>query len=271
MSSRIELFGPAGDSLRSNTNGVQASVWKRILATGIHTVLISDSPTDGNDIGDYALFLQRVTNPPEETTHVQCFASLSSSISLPGEHKTYVFCAAAGDLVTIRMSDTDFYMCSRVELFNLTADTLSWIYNCQQAELQRTLPASGRYCLIASDYPNDGNDGGDFLITVLGCTNCPPSPPSGLVIQTSGSNVVLNWNPVGGADGYVVYRSLVPDGPFTEFVGTTSATTLVDPLANGATSKMFYQVRSYVDDGPMNTGVIPANETSPCQIEVLAP
>ena len=58
----------------------------------------------------------------------------------------------------------------------------------------------------------------------------PPAPPTGLAgFRPDGSydELDLSWNPVSGANGYVVLRGTHPAGPYTQ-AGTTSGTTFSD-------------------------------------------
>jgi hypothetical protein len=65
--------------------------------------------------------------------------------------------------------------------------------------------------------------------------------PVGLVIESVGIDIVLTWAD-SGAPFYRVYSAAFADGPFVNFVGSTSATTLTDVNAVSIDDLRFYYV-----------------------------
>ncbi len=61
------------------------------------------------------------------------------------------------------------------------------------------------------------------LVTPPGADLTPPAAPESLVAAENAGQVDLTWQPVPGAEGYFVYRSLVTGGGFTRLNGTPLA------------------------------------------------
>ncbi len=79
----------------------------------------------------------------------------------------------------------------------------------------------------------------DFVITEL-------AAPQQLTILPSGTDLILRWQPVTGADGYNLYKSAVSsDSVFTALVGSTFGTTLTDVGGTIGLIRQFYRVRAY--------------------------
>ncbi|MFH1011277.1 MAG: hypothetical protein V1784_08590 [bacterium] len=83
----------------------------------------------------------------------------------------------------------------------------------------------------------------DPLYVELPCSVRTAEPLSAvldLVIHVEGSNLILNWSPVEGAENYNVYRGTDPFGSFNFFT-VTSDTTFV----HGTTgSRLYFQIRA---------------------------
>ncbi len=79
----------------------------------------------------------------------------------------------------------------------------------------------------------------DFVITQL-------AAPQQLTIFPAGTDLILRWQPVTGADGYTLYKSDVSsDSVFSTLVGQTAGTTLTDIGGTVGQLRQFYQVRAY--------------------------
>ena len=85
----------------------------------------------------------------------------------------------------------------------------------------------------------------------------PPTSPDNVNIEIIGNGAIITWNPVItnvngnpiNVDGYVIYSSNSPDSAFNYLASTTDTTYTYSNIA--LSSKMFYQVTSYVGDIPV--------------------
>jgi hypothetical protein len=101
--------------------------------------------------------------------------------------------------------------------------------------------------LVAMDYQNGSFDNSDFQDNGYIVTNMRPvtqaPAPTNLQAVASGSQVNLSWNAVsdGSLQGYNVYSSTSPTGPFTKLNSSpVSGTTFTDNSPAGSTT--YYQV-----------------------------
>jgi fibronectin type 3 domain-containing protein len=73
-------------------------------------------------------------------------------------------------------------------------------------------------------------------VMMLSPGNQPPLAPTGLTAISSNAAVALAWSPAAGANSYLVNRSTVSGGPYTNIASGVTATTYVDTgLINGTT------------------------------------
>lgn len=81
----------------------------------------------------------------------------------------------------------------------------------------------------------------DVLVTALGTPNL--DPVTELVVQVSGTDIVLSWLST-GAPLYNIYSDPVADGSFTTLVAQTAATTYTIVNGYAAADKLFYIVKA---------------------------
>jgi hypothetical protein len=75
-----------------------------------------------------------------------------------------------------------------------------------------------------------------------------PSAPTGLITTGATSNsITISWNPVSGATGYYVYRSLTYSGTYT-LRGTVTTTSYTDTGLSAGTT-YYYKVAAYITAG----------------------
>jgi hypothetical protein len=78
-------------------------------------------------------------------------------------------------------------------------------------------------------------------VMVLSAANQPPFTPTNVVATASNAAVVLAWSPATGANSYLIKRTTISGGSYTNFVTGVTATSYLDPgLVNGTT--YFYVV-----------------------------
>ena len=73
-------------------------------------------------------------------------------------------------------------------------------------------------------------------VMVLSPGNQPPLTPTGLTATSSNAAVALAWSPTAGADSYIIRRSTISGGTYTNVATGVTATTYLDTgLVNGTT------------------------------------
>ena len=78
-------------------------------------------------------------------------------------------------------------------------------------------------------------------VMVLSAANQPPFTPTNVVATASNAAVVLAWSPATGANSYLIKRTTISGGSYTNFATGVTATSYLDPgLVNGTT--YFYVV-----------------------------
>ena len=84
------------------------------------------------------------------------------------------------------------------------------------------------------------------------CDTEPPATPRGIVSVTGDENVTLYWCPNTETDfnGYFVYRSYCPQGPYNVIGNTRSAFFVDNSVTNGQT--YYYAVSCYDYDASEN-------------------
>lgn len=97
---------------------------------------------------------------------------------------------------------------------------------------------SGDYSCILQIMPSAGST---LLISVTLRVIAAPQAPAQLAISPSSEAVQLTWQAVSGAAGYIIYRSIQPEGGFTE-IGFTTDTQYFDPTPG---QKYFYRITTF--------------------------
>ena len=161
---KMKLFSPSGQLLDTVVDAAQASLFKVLPVNGSYTVFVSD--LDGDDTGDYALFVQR-TFDPGLAIEINYGETLTGDISTDGEMDTFTFPGTIGDKVLISLTENSYSYTlePRFKLEGPTGDLITTVYDVAQASYFVTLQSTGTYTIIVSDnYP--GDDTGDYALFV---------------------------------------------------------------------------------------------------------
>ncbi|MDH3937559.1 MAG: hypothetical protein OEV68_09520 [candidate division Zixibacteria bacterium] len=170
---RIELYDHNGVLVASHqTSTFQARIVDFTLpSTGTYTLIASD--INGEDVRAYGLGLQCV-NTTGYAELISYGYNGVSSIAFLSEMDAYQFEGTAGDVILIRMSDTEdngVYIDPQIELYDHNGVLVAshWTSTFQARIVDFTLPSTGTYTLIASDI-----NGEDVRAYGLGlqCVNC---------------------------------------------------------------------------------------------------
>jgi hypothetical protein len=86
-------------------------------------------------------------------------------------------------------------------------------------------------------------------VTIYAYTGTPlPNAPTGVITTGATSNsITISWNPVSGATGYYVYRSLTYSGTYTQIASVTTTSYTNTGLSAGTT--YYYKVAAYITAG----------------------
>ncbi len=104
------------------------------------------------------------------------------------------------------------------------------------------LPGDSNWVAFKASVSGGRDDFWDSDTTNVTVTS--PPIPSGLVITSSGTDIILSWNPITGVPNYNIYESSVsPEGPWS-FFDTTSDTTYTHYGVINSYEKLFYYVTS---------------------------
>jgi hypothetical protein len=163
----VELYNPTGELIKDSSDGSQVKIFMQLPTTGTYTLLASDS-YPGDDVGNYAIFIQRAFDPGLADT-LQYGETAAASISPGGNIDTYLFSGNAGDKVIIRMTESiagsSEILEPYVELYNPTGELIKDSSDGSQVKISMQLPTTGTYTLLASDsYP--GDDAGNYAIFI---------------------------------------------------------------------------------------------------------
>lgn len=83
------------------------------------------------------------------------------------------------------------------------------------------------------------------------------TPPTGVTIAATPSQIVLNWNAVSGATSYEVLRGTTTGGPYTSLAAGVTGTTYTDSTVSNGTA-YYYVVRSFNGLSSVNSSQVAA-------------
>jgi len=155
----LRLYNPNG-TLISSVTGVQVGLTELLVEAGNYTFLMGGG--DGDDTGEYAVFLQR-TSSPVNAKSIELSETVSGNITQPVEMNSFIFSGDAGDQIFTRMGSSWWYF-PKLRLYgpNGTFIETHDQYDPGFYELTATLPETGTYTLLAGDMI--GEDTGDYSI-----------------------------------------------------------------------------------------------------------
>ena len=167
----IRLYAPNGSLISRDYEVDSSEITKTLSHTGGYNIVVEDH--DGDDAGNYTLFVQRLNNPGA-TTLIKSGETKPASIDSETEMDAYTFSANAGDSVVIRMKST-WYDYPEIRLYAPNGSLISRDYEVDSSEITKTLSHTGKYTLIAEDH--DGDDTGNYslYVYVMGINVPPPT------------------------------------------------------------------------------------------------
>lgn len=149
----VELRDPVGRTLTQVCDRTVARITgHRLALSGSYTLMVSDDGLDRT--GRYSFFLQRM-NSPGLAEPLLTNDALPGGVSFCGEAATYTFRGRAGDQVRISMvRDAGASLTPSLELYDETGRLLirtAAASGQSEARIDRSLPSTGAFTLIASD------------------------------------------------------------------------------------------------------------------------
>jgi hypothetical protein len=162
-------------------------------------VLAADYGSNGTEVGEYAIYAQRLNNP-RMTVSVSYGETISASLDQVGDIDTYTFEALAGDIILMRMSTSTFL---GPTLFLYAPDgslMSSYVKDMGPGYVEfitTPLTLSGTYKVLAMDY-NGAVDIGNYTICAQRLNN-----PGNTVPVRFQENLPVSLERVGELDTYV--------------------------------------------------------------------
>jgi hypothetical protein len=145
-----ELYGPTGQWLGAESCN-QASGVITLPTTGNYTLVLSEYLAD--HIGDYDVHLQFVSG--RCATPIACGQTLRDTLTNRIQHPVYIFSGNAGETVLFAAkAAVGSPVCMAAELYGPTGQWLG-AESCNQASGVITLPTTGTYTLVLSEYLAD--------------------------------------------------------------------------------------------------------------------
>jgi len=155
---QLQLYAPNGTLIEEDYGSRTCTLEITLVDTGIYTLLASDK--NGDDTGDYGVFLQKINNPVNATP-LGFGETITGNISQLVEMDTYIFSAEVGDSIIARMGSSWFNH-PAIKLYapnGTLIGTKSGQYVCELTEM---IPETGNYTLLVGDYSS--NDIGEYGI-----------------------------------------------------------------------------------------------------------
>jgi hypothetical protein len=160
---KIRLYDPSGTLLNENSSPVHAEMAYPIPVTGTYAILVGDG-FDGTLTGSYNIFVQR-TNNPANATAISFGQTQPGSINLPAEMDAFTFSGNANANIQVTMTRVSGSLWQQIRIYDPSGNLLGENSAPTQAQLTRSLPATGIYTILASD-GFDGTLTGNFNVTL---------------------------------------------------------------------------------------------------------
>ncbi len=192
----LEIFDPTGTTVArmSGDPGVELSFVPSV--SGTYSAIISDN---GNNVENSYEVSLAISGTPFETAGRELTAGVSLNGGIgPGNFELYAFRAAAGDAITLNMSETssDSSFDPRLEVYSADGNLVFSGTGSSAVTGEFVAISGGNYFVVASE---DGvNRSGSFTLTVDGFTGgavvFDESPPPTLFLRpVADANLLLSW------------------------------------------------------------------------------
>jgi len=170
----IRLIAPNGTLISQEFGWSYSEIAQVLTDTGEHTILVGDY--EGDDTGDYKIYIQRINNPINSIP-IAFGENKSSYINSSIELDAFTFSASSGDSVLIRSSS--FYIDPEIRLIAPNGTLISQEFGWSYSEIAQILTDTGEYTILVGDY--EGDDAGNYEIYVQRIINrIVNHAPSGL-------------------------------------------------------------------------------------------
>jgi hypothetical protein len=159
----MRVYTPEGDLLHSldGSGYLKEIASLDIPADGTYTVLMGE--INGNDTGDYNLYLQRLNNPAN-TTAISLGDTITETLSLQAELDSYTFDLTTGQDVNVQMSRVAYGIEPHFRLYNSNGDLQCSASDTSSAVSNCSLTSADIYMILAGE--DGGNETGDYTLRI---------------------------------------------------------------------------------------------------------
>jgi flagellar hook assembly protein FlgD len=206
----VELFNPSGVRIAYSDSGV---IDASLPATGTFKITLQDLYNEST--GNYCLIFERLNNPCSPV--ISCGQNVTGTISAGERFKFYNFAASANDIVTIRCATTSGYLTPYLELYGPDGANLARA----EGQIDKTLPLTGKYTILARDYYNEETGGYDLIFQKL-------NNPCNCVSLTFGQTISATISSFVDIDAYS-FTASAGDTIKVSFVKTQNTSGAFDP------------------------------------------
>ena len=172
MSSLTTFFGatfrvyrPDGSLLCSETRGNEGLIEETCIidAAGLHAIVLSDDA--GTRVGNYNVAIQKL-NGPGNTTPIAYGETVAGTITTDGELDTFVFNAALGDEVLVRMSSLTTFFGATFRVYRPDGSLLCSETRGNEGLIEETciIDVEGNHAIVLSD--DAGTEVGNYELTL---------------------------------------------------------------------------------------------------------
>ena len=204
---QIRVFNPDGSPLGDAWSGWSLNEVLVLAPTsGTYTVLAGD--WDGDNVGNYVLYVQRLNNPGQSRL-LESGQTLTGSIQSGGEYDTYSITPRGATDVLVRMTSS-WSAHPQIRVFNPDGSPLGDAWSgWSRNELTVRAAATGTYTILAGDW--DGDDNGTYTLYSF--------------YQSSSTPIVADFtsSPSSGTAPLNVQFTSTSTGPITELQWTISS------------------------------------------------
>jgi hypothetical protein len=191
FSPQLRLYAQDGMLITSVLGTYGCELNETLSTTENYTLLAGDA--EGDDTGDYWVFLQR-TNNPSEVTPLAFGQTIAANITQLAEMDAYTFSAKAGDQIVCRMRSS-WPFSPQLRLYAQDGTLIKSVLGTYGCELNETLSTTENYTLLAGDAEGDGT--GDYWVFLQRTNN-----PSEVIPLAFGQTIAANITQLAEMDAY---------------------------------------------------------------------
>jgi len=191
---QIRLFAPNGTEIASPWGTSGAETLTVLPNDGQYTILVGDR--EGDNTGDYDLYLQRTNNPRNAIT-IHKEDTLFGTITHRAMYDTYNFYGCKGNTVYLRLK-TGWAYYGQIRLFAPNGTEIASPWGTSGAETTTVLPNDGQYTILVGDREGDNTGTYNLFMQLFGtCSSLTVTSPNGGEAWQRGSIHTISWTSSG--------------------------------------------------------------------------